>query len=191
MARERLGSVKIGGRKYALSARINRPSELSMRINRGIGTYSIDVSTRGLAGGQKFGGVEFVLNRNAKTARIKYINSAQSLKGQGIGNRLYARAMLEAKEQGATKFTSDARVSKSAVGSWENLRKKLPAGSVTRSATEDQSTQLYAASGAVFSVDLTKISKSTLRNIAEVGGGSAKSRAIRNTARGAAGSSAG
>lgn len=172
-SQERLGSVTVQGKKYALNAKVDRPSAATMKANGGVGQFNIGVSTRGLAGGKEFGLITFSLNQKSRTAQVQWISSDPTFKGQGVGNRLYAKAMLEAKQQGATKFTSDARLSTAAVNSWENLIKKLPSGAVTRNAatpvTEALATPgLYAASGAVFSVDLQKVSKSQLSRIAGI-----------------------
>ena len=131
---------------------------------RRITTHTIDASTEGLAGGEKFGGIEFRMNHDTGVAKVVYINSAEALKGQGVGNRLYAAAMIKAKSLGAKEFTSDLRVSKSAYKSWQSLQRKLGSAVQEVAGKRDAGNQ-YESDQPIFRVRLSRVSSGRLGRI--------------------------
>lgn len=160
-----LGTVTVNGKEVPLMASVSAPSDIQWKASPN-NRFEIGLTARGIAGGDRFGGIKFWVNKETGVARVEFVSSAAAVKGQSVGNRLYAQAMLIAKENGAKTFVSDRRVSHSAVASWERLSARLPAGSVTRSASVRESNQLVSKSP-LFSVNLSKVSSTDLNKISK------------------------
>jgi hypothetical protein len=151
-----LGTVTVSGKETALSGTVKTVWNTKDRAQ-----FEIDVSAKGFLSGRAFGSVVFNVDKKAGTARIVSINSVQALKGQRVGERMYAAAFAVAKSQGVTKFTSDVRVSLPAAAAWRRLNKKL--GNVTEGKSTSDGQQLTGKDNKpVFSIDLSKVSKRKL-----------------------------
>lgn len=134
----------------------------------GYGEYELSVSTPAMFGGDAFGAIVVQYSKEADSARVRSINSTQALSGQGVGNRMYAQAMIAAKDAGLSEFRSDYRVSNAATKSWESLGRKLP-GLVKRNTDTTNDGMQNVGTRSVFSVNLKQVSRSDLERIAKGG----------------------
>jgi predicted GNAT family acetyltransferase len=153
--RTNLGGVSVKGRSRDLVGKttIKQSSD---------GGKSVEIAVTA-KGSKQTAFVQFSVGKNG-TAKIKYIESSKGLKGQGVGPRLYGAAMATAKRLGATKFTSDFRLSSSAVRAWDGISAKLgsavsKAKGAVSTATETTS---FNTGRPLFSVNLSKVSQSKL-----------------------------
>lgn len=163
-----MGTVNVPGRGESTLKTKTTIVNTTYDANRNIETQTVEIglSTSKLAGGERFGKVEFVINQKTGEARVKYINSSQALKGQGVGARMYAAAMQKSKELGAKVFNSDSRVSESAYRTWQSLKSKGVSVTTNRS-TYNAGLKQYEGTGGkgIFQVDLRKISSQRLRDL--------------------------
>lgn len=153
--RTQLGNVTINGKSRELVGRttIKTSADGGKRVE-------VSVSPRG---SRQTAFVQFKVDKNG-TAQISYIESSKTLRGQGVGQRLYGAAMATAKRLGAKQFTSDFRVSSSAVKTWQGVQGKL--GSAVSKAKGAVSTSTETTSfntgRPLFRVNLNKVSQSKL-----------------------------
>jgi len=154
-----MGTVTLSGSERQLTGKVVTKFQAGNRAE-----IEIEVSAKGYLSGRAFGSVVFKVDQDTQTARIVSINSVQQLKGQGVGERLYAQAFAEAKRRGATTFTSDVRVSIPAANAWRRIGQKL--GGVTESKSSNDGQQLIGSGGKpVFSMNIGKISQSKLEKL--------------------------
>jgi len=152
--RTELGSVSVNGRSREL-----RGKTTIKQSSDGGKTVEIAVS----AGGSKTSAFVQFKVKDGK-AKISYIESSKSLKGQKVGERLYGAAIETAKRMGASTFTSDFRLSTSAVKAWDGIKSKL-GSAVTKAkgaTTSAGETTSFSAGKPLFSVNLKKVSQKQL-----------------------------
>lgn len=154
-----MGTVTFNGKETDLTGKVVTKWQNGPRAE-----IEIEISAKGVLGGRAFGSVVMKTNAETKTASIVSINSIQALKGQGVGERMYASAFLAAKQRGITTFTSDNRVSLPAANAWRRIAKKI--GGVKEGKSSNDGQQLIGSGKSpVFTLDLGKVSVSTLRKL--------------------------
>lgn len=154
-----MGTVTLNGKEVDLTGKLVTKWSAGDRAQ-----LEVEIAAKGFLGGRPFGSVVFNVDAGAKTAKIVSINSVQQLKGQGVGERLYAQAFTAAKQRGVTTFTSDSRVSIPAANTWRRIGKKL--GGVTESKSTNDGQQLIGSGGKpVFSINLSKVSQAKLNGL--------------------------
>lgn len=153
-----MGTVLVNGKPSPLTGKLIVKWQNGERMQ-----IDIEIGAKGFLGGNAFGGVTFNVDAANKTATIVSINSMQAFRGQNVGQRLYAQAMLAAQQRGVNEFRSDKRVSLPAARAWRQLGKNLGVSVTERSSTNDG--QQLISSGSVFSIDLRKVARSKLEKI--------------------------
>lgn len=156
--RTNLGAVTMNGKSRDLVGKTSIK-------NTGDGGKSVEISVRP-RGSQQSAFVQFKVNKDG-TAKIGYIESSKALKGQNVGTRLYGAAMETAKRLGAKKFTSDFRLSNSAVRAWDKVKTNLGSAvtktkGAVKTATETTS---FNTGKPLFTVNLKKVSISKLNEL--------------------------
>jgi predicted GNAT family acetyltransferase len=156
--RTELGSVSVNGRSRDLAGKTTIKQSKD-------GGKSVEIAVN--AGGSKTSAfVQFKVSKDGK-AKISYIESSKSLKGQKVGERLYGAAIATAKRMGATTFTSDFRLSTSAVKAWGDIKSKL-GSAVTKAkgaTTSAGETTSFNTGKPLFSVNLKKVSQKQLSEL--------------------------
>lgn len=139
------GTITTGSGAASLNTTTNRTGS-GPRFDR----YEIGASSPGFAGGETFGRLEVTHDKQGGTVEVRSIDAG--IRGQGIGERLYATGIERAQKLGAKQFNSDSRVSPSAQRAWERMSAKLP-GAVTKT---------QGPNGPMYSVDLGKVTRAAL-----------------------------
>lgn len=154
----KLGTVTVKGKSRELAGKTTIK-------NTSDGGKSVEIAVRP-RGSKQTAYVQFSVKKDG-TAKIKYSESSKGLKGQGVGPRLYGAAMATAKRLGAKKFTSDFRLSASAVRAWEGVKGKL-GSAVTKAkgaVSTAKETTSFNTGKPLFTVNLKKVSVSKLNEL--------------------------